>query len=134
MRKDERNLIKEIKRIDYRARAYKLADDGASEQAQKRRIAKDAKSNGRDPSSIKYHQDAIASLRRAQNKPTATERFLEISETWISRHEQEIRQLESIDHPELVIKPTVRVVAPIARRVRREDRRRTRLENRRKNK
>lgn len=130
MRKDERNLIKEIKRIDFRARAYKLADDGASAQAQKRRFAKDAKANGRDPSSIKYHQDTIASLRRAQNKPTATERFLEISEAWISRHEQEIRRLESIDRPELIIKPTVRVVAPIARRVRREDRRRTKIEKR----
>jgi hypothetical protein len=130
MEETERNLVKEIKRIDFRARAYKLSDDGASDQARKRRFAKDAKSNGRDPSSIEYHKKAIAALRKVQDKPETVERFREVSEVWIARHEQEIRQLESLDSPELIVKPTVRVVAPIARRVRREDRRRTKLEKR----
>lgn len=132
MEETERNLVKEIKRIDFRARAYKLSDDGASEQARKRRFAKEAKSSGRDPSSVEYHKKAIAALRRIQANPETVERFREVSEGWIARHEQEIRQLESVDTPELVVKPTVRVVAPIARRVRREDRRRTRIEKRRK--
>lgn len=132
MEETERNLVKEIKRIDFRARAYKLADDGASDQARKRRFAKEAKSNGRDPSSVEYHKKAIAALRKIQEKPETVERFREVSEIWIARHEQEIRQLESLEEPELVVKPTVRVVAPIVRRVRREDRRRTKLEKKRK--
>lgn len=132
MKETERNLVKEIKRIDFRARAYKLSDDGASDQARKRRFAKDAKSNGQDPSSVGYHNSAIEAIRRIQSKPQTSERFREVSEVWIARHEQAIRQLESLDNPELIVKPTVRVVAPVARRVRREDRRRTRLERRKK--
>lgn len=132
MEETERNLIKEIKRIDFRARAYKLSDGGASDQARKRRFAKEAKSSGRDPSSVEYHKKAIDALRRVQDKPETVERFREVSEVWIARHEQEIRRLESLDAPELVTKPAVRVVAPIARRVRREDRRRMKLEKRKK--
>lgn len=132
MEETERNLVKEIKRIDFRARAYKLADDGASDQARKRRFAKDAKSSGRDPSSIQYHQKAIEAIRRAQENPPVSEAIRANYELWINRHQQEIRQLESLDSPELIVKPTVRVVAPIARRVRREDRRRARIERRKK--
>lgn len=132
MEETERNLVKEIKRIDFRARAYKLSDDGASDQARKRRFAKEAKANGRDASSVEYHKKAIAAIRRAQENPNVSEAIRKNYELWISRHEQEIRQLESLDTPELVTKPAVRVVAPIARRVRREDRRRTKLEKRKK--
>lgn len=132
MEETDRNLVKEIKRIDFRARAYKLSDDGASDQARARRRAKDEKARDRDPSSIKYHKNAIAAIRRAQENPKVTGKIRDNYDLWIVRHEQEIRRLESLDSPELIVKPTVRVVAPISRRVRREDRRRTKLERRKK--
>lgn len=130
MEKDDRNLVKEIKRIDFRARAYKLSDDGASDQALKRRYAKEARAAGRDPSSVEYHKKAIESAQKVQSRPDTSDRLRELSETWIANHEKEIRRLESLDTPEVITKPAVRVVAPIARRVRREDRRRTQLEKR----
>lgn len=130
MENEEPNLITKIKRIDFRARAYKLSDDGASQQAQARRHAKDAKALGRDASSIQYHQKAILAIRKARENPKISQAVKENYGLWIERHEQEIRRLESLDSPELITKPTVRVVPPIARRVRREDRRRAKLEKR----
>lgn len=112
---DQPNLVAEIPQVSRRARAYKLTDDGASDRARRRRLAKAVKD------SPERRRAAIESIRKRQAggsdlRPLPSERAAHL----ISWHEKAIRQMES--GLDAIPAP---VIAPVARRVAREDRRRT---------
>jgi hypothetical protein len=116
-----RNLAADVPQVSRRARAYKLSDDGASEQALRRRYAKDRKAARGGASVLEYHRAAIDRItaRQAGPKPVSEE----MAAHWIRRHEKAIRDhLAGRDAD----RPVVRVVPPIVRRVQREDRKRNR--------
>jgi hypothetical protein len=117
----KKNLIDEIPQIAVRARVYKLSDDGASDQAITRRRAKDLRAREGEP--LAYHQKRINEIKARQSGSNPLRE--EIAQKWISDHEKAIRAIES---DFFAIKPEVRVVPPISRRVRREDRKRKRID------
>lgn len=118
---ERRNLAAEVPQVSRRARAYKLSDDGASEQALLRRYAKNSKANRAGASVLEHHRAAIERITARQAGPNPVPE--QTAAHWIRNHEKAIRDhLAGRDAP----KPAVRVVAPIVRRVQREDRKRTR--------
>jgi hypothetical protein len=109
------NLAARFPQVAVRARMYRLEDDGASDLARRKRAAK-----GRDI--IAQHQKAIAAIEKRQAGDTFLDPYPpEIAAKRIEAHRAAIRRQEA----GLNDVPAVNVVAPVARRVAREDRRRT---------
>lgn len=108
------NLAERFPQVAVRARMYRLEDDGASDLARRKRHAK-----GRDV--IAQHENAIAAIEKRQAGDTfLTPHPPEIAAKRIAAHRAAIRRQEA----GLNDIPAVNVVAPVARRVAREDRRR----------
>lgn len=101
-----------------RARLYRLEDDGASDLAHRKRTAKD---RGRNV--IERHEKAIAAIEKQQRGESALEPVdPRIAEIRIESHRKAIRRHQAgLDDA-----PAVNIVAPVVRRVPREDRRRAR--------
>lgn len=98
-----------------RARLYRLEDDGASDLARRKRSVKD---------SIASRKDAIARIEARQAGETnLPPRPQEEADRFIAGHQEAIRKLET-KKPD--VGPAVNIIAPMARRVAREDRRRAR--------
>lgn len=115
----EINLARTMPQAAHRARAYNLEDNGASDLAHKRRNFKN-----RSSKSVQEQIEAERSLierykKRLSNPndvcPSAT------IERWIAASEKRIRSLES-GREEL--RPDATLIAPMTRRVAREDRKR----------
>lgn len=110
------NLADRFPQVAVRARMYRLEDDGASDLARRKRAAKD-----RGPNVVERHEQAIAAIEKRQRGETALDPVSpEIAEIRIESHRKAIRRHKA----GLNEVPTVNVVAPVARRVAREDRRR----------
>lgn len=112
------NLAGRFPQVAVRARMYRLEDDGASALARRKRAAKD-----RGPDVVARHERAIAAIERRQRGESALEPVApEIAEARIESHRKAIRRHQAgLDQT-----PAVNVLAPVARRVAREDRRRAR--------
>jgi hypothetical protein len=110
------NLAGRFPQVAVRARMYKLEDDGASDLARRKRAAKD-----RGPNVVERHERAIAAIEKRQRGESALEPVSpKIAEIRIESHRKAIRRHKAgLDEA-----PTVNVLAPVARRVAREDRRR----------
>lgn len=104
--------------VAVRARLYRLEDDGASDLAHRKRAAKD-----RGPNVVERHKKAIAAIEKRQRGESALEPVApEIAEIRIESHREAIRRFEAgLDEV-----PAVNILAPVARRVAREDRKRRR--------
>lgn len=111
------NLVDRFPQVAVRARMYRLEDDGASDLARRKRAAKD-----RGPNVVERHEKAIAAIEMRQRGESAHEPVdPRIAEIRIESHRKAIRRHKAgLD--EL---PAVNIIAPVARRVAREDRRRT---------
>lgn len=114
----DENLAGRFPQVAVRARMYKLEDNGASDLARRKRAAKD-----RGPDVVERHERAIAAIERRQRGEAALEPVSpEIAEIRIESHRKAIRRHQAgLDEV-----PEVNIVAPVARRVDREDRRRRR--------
>lgn len=112
------NLADRFPQVAVRARMYKLEDDGASDLARRKRAAKD---RGRNV--VERHEKAIAAIEKRQRGESALDPvYPKIAEIRIESHRKAIRRSKAgLDEA-----PTVNIVAPVARRVAREDRRRAR--------
>lgn len=115
------NLAARIPQVARRARVYRLEDNGASKLAQRKR---DAKSSIYRTDPVARHERAIAAIEARQAGLTQAQPLnRSVAEHWIRGHRRAIRaHLSGLD----AIAPTVKVIAPITRRVAREDRRRKR--------
>lgn len=112
------NLAGRFPQVAVRARMYKLEDDGASDLARRKRAAKD-----RGPNVVQRHEKAILAIERRQRGESALEPLApDIANIRIESHRRAIRRHQS----GLEAVPAVNIVAPVARRVAREDRRRAR--------
>lgn len=101
--------------VAVRARLYRLADDGASDRARRRRAAKDSAANSR------YAVEAI--LKRQAGET----RFPPLDPKTAARMiEGRRRRIEDYENGSRPNGPSPRIIAPVARRVAREDRRRRR--------
>jgi len=111
-------LARRFPQVAVRARLYRLEDDGASDLARRKRAAKD-----RGPDVVERHERAIAAIEKRQRGESALEPVdPKIAEIRIESHRKAIRRHKAgLDEI-----PAVNVVAPVARRVAREDRRRAR--------
>ncbi|ACL42238.1 hypothetical protein Achl_4287 (plasmid) [Pseudarthrobacter chlorophenolicus A6] len=106
-------LAERFPQVAVRARLYRLEDDGASDLARRKRSVKD---------SIASRKDIIARIRKRQaGKTNLPPRPQEEADRTIAAHQEAIRRLEA-KKPDVA--PAVNIVAPVARRVAREDRRR----------
>jgi hypothetical protein len=115
------NLAGRFPQVAVRARMYKLEDDGASALARRKRAAKD---RGKDV--VARHEAAITAIEKRQRGETALDPVSPmIAEFRIESHRQAIRRHKA----GLDDNPTVNMVAPVARRVAREDRRRAKNNN-----
>jgi hypothetical protein len=110
------NLADRFPQVAVRARMYKLEDDGASDLARRKRASKD-----RGPNVVERHEKAIAAIEKRQRGESTLEPVdPKIAEIRIESHRKAIRRHQAgLDQV-----PTVNVLAPVARRVAREDRRR----------
>lgn len=107
------NLADRIKQVSRRARAYKLEDDGASDLARRKRALRE---------SIAHRKLMIADIEKRQaggsrlppHDPAFAERVT-------AAHREAIRDLKE---KLAAVGPAGPVIAPVARRVAREDRRR----------
>lgn len=112
------NLSTRFPQVAVRARMYKLEDDGASDLARRKRAAKD-----RGPNVVERREQAIAAIEKRQRGESALDPVAsELAARRIEAHRKAIRRHQA----GLDAVPTVNVVAPVARRVAREDRRRER--------
>ncbi|MBG0738777.1 hypothetical protein IV500_05005 [Paeniglutamicibacter antarcticus] len=114
----DENLADWFPQVAVRARMYRLEDDGASDLARRKRAAKD-----RGPGVIERHEQAIAAIGKRQRGESALDPVAaDIARGRIDAHRKAIRRHEAgLDEV-----PTVNLIAPVARRVAREDRRRSR--------
>ncbi|QOD06018.1 hypothetical protein [Pseudarthrobacter sp. BIM B-2242] len=115
LRASGENLADRVKQASRRARLYDLEDDGASDLAQRKRSAKDSIATRRYL--IKRIEDRQAGRANLPPRPQ------EEADNFIAAHLEAIKRLEEAK-PE--IGPAVNVLAPMTRRVAREDRRRSR--------
>lgn len=109
------NLAGRFPQVAVRARMYRLEDDGASDLARSKRRTKGVDLIGQ-------HERAIAAIQNRRYGSTSRDPYpAATAAKRIEAHRASIRRLEAgMDDT-----PTVNVVAPVARRVAREDRRRT---------
>lgn len=109
----DRDLSRSVPQVAHRARAYKLEDNGASDAARRRRQHKEgiatAKSMIRDIIKRQLGQTGLPPM-----DPDIAGRRLE---GWLSRIEELKAKLQAEG-------ASTRMIAPVARRVAREDRRR----------
>lgn len=115
------NLADRFPQVAVRARLYRLEDDGASDLAQRKRARKDA---GDVVARRKAAIEAIEKRQRGESRlqpldPVIAAARIESHRRAIRRHEAGLDDL-----------PAVNVLAPVARRVAREDRRRERKASR----
>lgn len=112
----DENLADRFPQVAVRARMYLLEDDGASDLAHRKRAAKD---RGRNV--VERHEQAIAAIEKRQRGESALDPVApELAERRLEYHRKAIRRHQA----GLDAVPTVNIVAPVARRVAREDRRR----------
>lgn len=112
----DENLADRFPQVAVRARMYLLEDDGASDLAHRKRAAKD---RGRNV--VEHHEQAIAAIEKRQRGESALDPVAPgLAEHRIESHRKAIRRHQT----GLDAVPTVNIVAPVARRVAREDRRR----------
>lgn len=111
------NLVDRFPQVAVRARLYRLEDDGASDLARRKRAAKDAGDG------VARRDAAIRALEKRQRGESTLEPLDPvIAEIRIESHRKAIRRHQAgLDES-----PAVNVIAPVARRVAREDRRRER--------
>lgn len=112
---EDEPLAERFPQAAVRARLYRLEDDGAADLAHRKRAAKDSIATRREL--IRRIQDRQAGLTGHEPMPR------EQADRFIAGHLEAIRKLEEAK-PE--IGPAVNIIAPMTRRVAREDRRRTR--------
>lgn len=115
LRASGENLADRVKQASRRARLYGLEDDGASDLAQRKRSAKDSIANRRYL--IQRIEERQAGLTSLPPRPQ------DEADRFIAAHLEAIKKLEDAK-PE--IGPAVNILAPMTRRVAREDRRRSR--------
>lgn len=109
------NLADTVKQASRRARIYQLADDGASNLAHQKRSLKE---------SIANRKILIAHIEQRQaGEATLPPRLQSEADRFIVAHRQAIRELKE---QLTAISPATPVIAPMTRRVAREDRRRER--------
>lgn len=111
------DLSKEIPQVANRARAYELEDDGASDLSRRKRCAR---------RSITGYQHGIARIRDRQNglsvlPPMDAKDAGRLIDNYTARIAELREQIAETG-------PATPLVAPVARRVAREDRRRRRAE------
>jgi small-conductance mechanosensitive channel len=98
-----------------RARLYRLEDDGASDLARRKRSIKE---------SIATRRDTITRIEERQaGKTNLPPRPQEQADQFIAAHREAIRKLEERLAD---VAPAANIIAPMTRRVAREDRRRAR--------
>lgn len=115
LRESGENLAGRVKQASSRAYLYGLEDDGASGLARRKRAVKDA---------IATRKSIIVQIEKRQaGKTRLLPRPQDEADRVIAAHREAIRRLEE-KNPD--IGPSVNVIAPMARRVAREDRRRAR--------
>lgn len=115
-------LADRFPQVAVRARLYKLEDDGASDLPRRKRAAKD---RGRNV--VERHEKAIAAIEKRQRGESGLDPVSpEIAEIRIEAHRKAIRRHKAGPNEA----PTVNIVAPVARRVAREDRKRERKASR----
>lgn len=115
---DDENLADLIPAVARRARAYGLEDDGASDLARRRRWARDR---------VAFLRQSIAELEAQPRQGMFAKVSDEKAERLLAAYRAKL--------PEAVeakgeVGPAVNVVAPVVRRVQREDRRRARRSHR----
>ena len=113
---DDENLAEEIPAVARRARAYGLEDDGASDLARRKRWAKDHAAR------LRW---AIADIeaRRGLFAKLTDEKADRLLDAYRAKLPDAVAAKDEIG-------PAVNVIAPVVRRVRREDRRRSKRESR----
>ncbi|WP_422759186.1 hypothetical protein [Paenarthrobacter sp. C1] len=110
---EDEPLAERFPQAAVRARLYRLEDDGAADLAHRKRASKD---------SIATRRELIQRIQAAgltKHEPMPQEQ----ADRFIAGHLEAIKKLEEAK-PE--IGPGVNIIAPMTRRVAREDRRRTR--------
>lgn len=119
LRASGENLASREKQASRRARLYRLEDNGASDLAHRRRAAKD---------SIATHREMIARIeaRQAGNSHLPPHPQ-DLADRLITGHRDAIRKLAKT---RAEVGPAVNIIAPMTRRVAREDRRRDRRNGR----
>lgn len=111
----EPNLAAETPQVSHRARAYKLEDDGASGMAHRKRDLKNSIANSRR---------SIAAIRDRQNGLSVFPALdQERAGYLITKHNEHIRACEE---KIAQLRPGSPLIAPVTRRVAREDKRRSR--------
>ncbi|WP_427019328.1 hypothetical protein ACQCSX_22485 (plasmid) [Pseudarthrobacter sp. P1] len=107
------SLAATVPQVSRRARAYNLEDDGASDLSRRKRAAKDSAANRR--------QFIAAIEQRQAGQGPFPPRDPEVAARLIDAHRQVIRAHETQRD---AASPAANIIAPVARRVAREDRRR----------
>lgn len=111
----EPNLAVNTPQVAHRARAYKLEDNGASDMAHRKRDLKNSIANSRR---------TIAGIRDRQNGLSVFPPLDQSSAGFlIAKHHEHIRVCEE---KITELRPGSPLIAPVTRRVAREDRRRSR--------
>lgn len=109
------DLSVRIPQVAHRARAYKLEDNGASDQAQRKRWAK---------GSIRTSKYFVSQIRLRQEGRSSNPPYPpEVAERLIQGH---LDHIEEVRQKIRDSRPTAPLIAPVSRRVAREDRRRRR--------
>ena len=109
------DLSADIPQVAHRARAYGLEDNGASDQAHRKRQAK---------GTIRASKYFISQIRlRQEGRTSSTPYPPEVAERLIQGHLDHISEARQSIRDS---RPTTPLIAPVARRVAREDRRRRR--------
>lgn len=117
MNRDHDDLSRSMPQVSHRARAYKLEDNGASDAAHLRRRHKEG---------IGAARTMIRDLNRRQAGQSGWPPLdPDDAEEALRRWQERIDMLKQKLQDE---RPSVRIIAPVARRVAREDRRRRRAE------
>lgn len=116
----EDNLAATIKQASRRARAYRLADDGASDLARRKRALRESVAN---------RKLAIKDLQgRQAGEEGMSPLDPDMADRILTAHQEAIVELKLRLQDAA---PTAGIIAPMTRRVAREDRRRARKEARR---
>ncbi|WP_235778880.1 hypothetical protein [Sinomonas notoginsengisoli] len=113
-RHGEESLAERIPGVARRARVYGLEDDGASDLARRRRWARDR---------VAFLRRSIAELEAQPREGVFAKLTDEKAERLLAAYRAKLPEAEEAKD---AIGPAVNVVAPVVRRVQREDRRRTR--------
>lgn len=114
----EEDLASRVPQVSTRARVYKLEDNGASDLSRRKRDVRDAVASRR------RIIEAIEKRQAGEGRLPPLEQAE--ADALLAKHRQAIRDL----HEHSSLGPAVNVIAPVGRRVKREDRRRNRIATR----